>query len=1190
MWINDEIDIPEELFAAQRDGRLVIFAGAGVSMGPPSNLPDFADLATGIAAGVLARAENEPFDLYLGRLAVHGVDVQKSARRILNAPGSQPSRLHNLIVDLFRTNDNARIVTTNFDSHFTTVARARFPKIDVFNAPALPLGRDFSGLVYVHGSLERREPLVLTDADFGRAYLIDGYATRFLTEMFSEYVVLFVGYSHQDVVMQYLARAFIRAKDRFAFSTSAEPARWRQLRIVPIVFPFRPEPERFAAIDDAFEAWVARTKMGLLDHETRIAAMVQGSPPLAPDLADYARGIMKSVGTLQFLVRDCTSLEWFKWLEHEGLLSGLTSPGAATTEREEMLATWAARTLLTGNADEGIDFLQRHAGTLHPRFSSALVFYLARRMPDVPADVLKPWVVAIMALDLRAVPHPLSNLLDKCRSNPETIDVAFLLFQYLLRPRVRLTKRWSIGDADSRASAPIELELLGDMHELRDAWSETLRGQLSRAYRSLFGAVTAYLEESLAVDRAARASDAWDRLSFGRSAIEPNGQDRHPDDWEFLVDVARDVLEWMLEHDVTLGTSAITLWEHSESLVLKRLAIHGWGRRTDAAAEAVLKHIEDRGWLYGSGLKHEVYMLLKEVFPGVDAEAQERLIRHSMSANVLDGDLLEDVDVDAISAYERYNLAAWLKQIAPESETAQNHFAALQAQHPDFGVRDHVDFDHYVGDVQRRWPRSPLTAADLVEKSADDAIDDIMSYVPDPDELRGPSREGLLATLRQAATENYSWSESVADTLMARGLWDAKIWGALLEAWRASQQGPASWANVLTMIDEHFEIVQAAPSGVAGLLERIADADGLSSDDLDRIERIGEQVLPFSNGREPSFQRAGRTDWLTSTINHPAGHIALSWLKLLSAHMATDRSGGIPPAQRARYEALLGDQGPNGLLARVAFASHAHFLFSMDAEWTTAHVLPFFDWSINPDRAEQAWSGFLTWGDWTNDVFFDRMRPQTIQTFSHLGRLEQGGRPLSTRLAAAAVYSVNDPWVGNGWLFEFVRLADADNRHEWARSFGQYLQSLSSDAAEQLWHRWVLGYCRQRGEGAPRAFDDRESDAMVEWPIGLKNVVEEVVNTFEQVGAIPSTLQYYTLYRLRESHLAESHGSVMGRYLRILLSRAQSLAHACDEVFALATDALTHGAERDDVRNIAEAMARLACPNAGQLRDKANGP
>src|SRR6185437_15710956 len=103
----------------------------------------------------------------------------------------------------------------------------------------LPLGRDFRGLVYLHGSLGRPEPLVLTDAEFGRAYLIDGYATRFLTEMFSEYVMLFVGYSHRDTVMQYMARAFIRANQRFAFSTPDEPPRWKQLGITSIVFPTR---------------------------------------------------------------------------------------------------------------------------------------------------------------------------------------------------------------------------------------------------------------------------------------------------------------------------------------------------------------------------------------------------------------------------------------------------------------------------------------------------------------------------------------------------------------------------------------------------------------------------------------------------------------------------------------------------------------------------------------------------------------------------------------------------------------------------------------------------------------------------------------------------------------------------------------------------------------------------------------
>jgi hypothetical protein len=45
IWIDDRI------LDAIRDDRLVVFAGAGVSMGPPANLPDFVKLAKDIAAG-----------------------------------------------------------------------------------------------------------------------------------------------------------------------------------------------------------------------------------------------------------------------------------------------------------------------------------------------------------------------------------------------------------------------------------------------------------------------------------------------------------------------------------------------------------------------------------------------------------------------------------------------------------------------------------------------------------------------------------------------------------------------------------------------------------------------------------------------------------------------------------------------------------------------------------------------------------------------------------------------------------------------------------------------------------------------------------------------------------------------------------------------------------------------------------
>lgn len=40
-----QIDFPQQVISAQKNNELVVFAGAGISMPTPSNLPDFERLA-----------------------------------------------------------------------------------------------------------------------------------------------------------------------------------------------------------------------------------------------------------------------------------------------------------------------------------------------------------------------------------------------------------------------------------------------------------------------------------------------------------------------------------------------------------------------------------------------------------------------------------------------------------------------------------------------------------------------------------------------------------------------------------------------------------------------------------------------------------------------------------------------------------------------------------------------------------------------------------------------------------------------------------------------------------------------------------------------------------------------------------------------------------------------------------------
>lgn len=242
-----EVDLPQVVIDAQKRGTLVLFAGAGVSMDAPSSYPNFLNLATELGGTAYPIEEHELIDRYLGRLVEKGIPVHERVKTRLSDPTSRPNHLHETIVRLFGSADSIRIVTTNFDDHFRGAAQTVYGSApEIYRAPALPLGDDFRGIVHLHGSvLDDAKRLVLTDADFGRAYLTQGWARRFVQQLFSKFVVLFVGYSHQDLPLLYLARGISAAEDgpgRYAITPPENDTFWFNLGIKPAHYPLRVAP------------------------------------------------------------------------------------------------------------------------------------------------------------------------------------------------------------------------------------------------------------------------------------------------------------------------------------------------------------------------------------------------------------------------------------------------------------------------------------------------------------------------------------------------------------------------------------------------------------------------------------------------------------------------------------------------------------------------------------------------------------------------------------------------------------------------------------------------------------------------------------------------------------------------------------------------------------------------------------
>ena len=89
--------------------------------------------------------------------------------------------------------------------------------------------------------------LVLTDTDFGEAYLTKRWAAEFVSNLMDRYTVVFVGYSMADVVVRYLTRAVTnRSVDARTYSLvgyrdenqrEQRELKWSKTGIHPILYP-----------------------------------------------------------------------------------------------------------------------------------------------------------------------------------------------------------------------------------------------------------------------------------------------------------------------------------------------------------------------------------------------------------------------------------------------------------------------------------------------------------------------------------------------------------------------------------------------------------------------------------------------------------------------------------------------------------------------------------------------------------------------------------------------------------------------------------------------------------------------------------------------------------------------------------------------------------------------------------------
>ncbi|TAL72327.1 MAG: DUF4020 domain-containing protein [Rhodanobacter sp.] len=1105
------IDFDDSIFDALRDDRLVIFAGAGVSMGAPSNLASFWELAASIARGT-GTDPVEPLDQFLGQLNDHGVNVHERAAKLLSPAGSTPNALHRDLLRLFQTADRVRLVTTNFDLHFETAADSLFGATpNVYRAPALPRGSDFSGIVHVHGALPSAKDLVLTDADFGRAYLTEGWARRFLEDTFRQYRVLFVGYSHDDVVMNYLARAL--PADRLAgrFALTETNGDWELLGIKPIRFAKGDGADAFRELYDGVGRFAERATRGALDWQSRLAELANRAPPTDEDAISEIEQALRQVHTTRFLLDAARDPEWLRWLDarkHLDSLFGL----ANLNERESLLANWLTRNFAVEHPQDVLEIVAAHGLRLNPELWRDIgrEIGLTNDKP-LDASVLNRWVSVLLAnASTGAQPHVLMWLA-KRSSDQGCVETVLALFIAMSEYHLRVKRGFVLpgGSDDQRRRLDAECMMRADHWSLNEVWTKYLKPNVAQVAPSLLWGVAQHLEEmhrELVVW--GNASRDWDPLSYRRSAIEPHEQDEHPEAVDVLVDAARDSLESLAHQSSPLLDGWIERLAASDVPLLRRLAIYAVTMHPRRTPEERLTWLLDRVDIHALAEHHEVYRAVAQDYAVAGDAARRSVVDHILAYNRA---AAGDYTAEEMTEREHFDWLSWLVHAKPDCALACAAIAPIKAKYPKWGPSDHPDFTHWTGVMDWGRNESPWSIEQLLDRPAPSQLDDLLSFKGD--HFDGPSRNGLLANIREACKQDVKWALSLAQSLAGRQLWSADLWPALMQGLQDSDMKVDGWRIFLAHVSNPT-LQSSYAYDVANLLHAVVKNDGKPFA-LEILEDANAIALAMWQALEVEDEDVD--DWLSRAINRPAGVIVEFWLNGLSLILRgkVDAERAMPADYRDWFTMVVDEGGQKGGMGRSLLASRTAFLFGLDEPWTRLHIISLFR---DPDRVKflQAWTGFLMWGR-LYPALVDALLPAFIAATSRLDTDLGKHRPRFMEFyVALAVFHVPDST--QDMLPALFQHGSLDDRELFASQLEYCLREMQPPAKRQLWERWLGRYWQDRLQGVLARLEDTEIQNMLGWLPHLGDVYPDAVALVVRFPAIEIGNSDGT-FELRESEL-----------------------------------------------------------------------
>lgn len=1072
---NTDYWLPPNVLKAQLQDKLLIFCGAGISR--KAGLPTFCKLVEEIAGEICSinpsKTEKNQYlhnnevlkeftELMQKReydRAITYLEQYSKIRNINNFKDKINNYLvkllfkkkndyvdlspHKNIIKLATSEDKVRLVTTNFDNLFELAGEQLTTDIDIklYHAPLIPPNanrNNWSGIIKLHGSadLESNSDIILSSGDFGRAYLMEGWARRFVLDMFREFHVVFIGYSLGDPILRYIVDAINTVRQSTEDNHSIKDA-----------YIFLPEEDK----KDILGILPIYYKKGN-KHEELYKKLAEWLPFVADsrDLCKFVNNLKETISiketisskewdenlkklklcfdarpeTIKYFCTDpIPSIEWLPYLEKDFITPYLTSLENKEKNKEGInyFLGWLTNNLSTYQV---IDWLLKNHTNIIPSLFEAIKLVRIQENYSCKYDVIINTLLSISSDRLRPDEKIIQiqyiiNKLEKLSSF--SLQLKFEILK-LLKPKIviarnsfsNLIRRYLEKDPHARleesditeelvketTSKIFDLSFVYDTNNTEKLFQILNQGHFKTELANIATELVVLLKHTFDLVKHFDKAHSNYYTYLSRDFIETRNSNSPYDKHLTLVDITIASLKNLLTENPSKAYLLLQIMLSdgaTDHPILFRIALYlinvHKNLNINSKVELILPTMQY--WLYEIECKREASNFIKNNWLQFSLEHQKKFwdeIRSKIRDSSNDNG-----KPPAISTDEICRRILWIKNISKDVSIPK-------------------DMVQFLSNYKYGSKEDPLLYSNYQESKVQygGSYDKEIEYT----EFVGYSTEEHIKLLNCLSNDgrfhknnnSYVLWEKWGNNDYTKALERLKeidkikfypeVWKHLIYGLTSISNDTVEYVPILKELNCMSNNIESITNAVCWLLNQCSDR--LQLNNKDSFLAVFYKVLPYAskkqiyNKTEDSLSSVfnkinphtlTKPDWYHDAINHEIGYITQALIKFMTS-ISDGKCGKISLSLTQHFNKLWAEVKNRdcSIYVKVILTSRLYALYVLLPKWTKTYVMPLLTWKEDRDNCntEQFWDSYLSYAPHISKQLFQDIKIDLLKCLTQL--------------------------------------------------------------------------------------------------------------------------------------------------------------------------------------------------------------